>query len=70
MKIKADNVIRALERLKAWTEVEEQRVNFAAKNATNHDDDEIVYSAKAEILEQIGIRINTVIMVIEEVKEE
>jgi len=69
VKIKVDNVIRALERLKAWTEVEEQRVNFAAKNATNHDE-EIAYSAKVEILEQIRIRINTVIMAIEEVKEE
>ncbi|RLG32791.1 hypothetical protein DRN97_06515 [Methanosarcinales archaeon] len=69
MKIGTDHVTRALERLKAWVEVEEQRANFMAKDTTDHDE-EVAYRAKAEVLEQVRIRISTTIMVIEEVSKE
>jgi len=69
MRVELKNIIRALERLKAWVEVEEQRANFMAKDTTDHDE-EVAYRAKAEVLEQVRIRISTTIMVIEEVSKE
>jgi len=68
MRMELKNLIHALERLKAWVEVEEQRANFVAKDSAEHDE-QVAYRAKAEVLEQVRIRIATTIMVIEEAQE-
>jgi len=68
-KIEMDYVRRGLERLKAWTEVEEQRANFVVKDTEDHDE-EVAYKAKAAILEQVRIRIGTLMMVLEEAAKE
>ena len=67
--IKVDYVIRALERLKAWVEIEEQRANYMCKEGDT-EIERAMNVGKTEILEAIRVRIDTLIMVIEEVAKD
>ena len=68
-KIDLNYVVGAIERLKAWVEVEEQRANYMCGDGDT-ETERAMNVGKTEILEQVRVRIDTLIMVIEEVAKD
>jgi len=68
-KIDVNYVVRALERLRAWCEVEEQRADYLVREGDSERVKAINFGI-SQILGEVRVRIDTLIMVIEEVAKD
>ena len=68
-KIELDYVIRALERLKAWVEVEEEQANRMIREAEN-DRHQAINFGRSQAFGEVRVRIVTLRIVLEEVAKQ